>query len=39
MNIWNHLTICKQMIQLEIELFVFDGNTWKHLTSVQTNEL
>ena len=31
-HIWNHLTVCKEVINIKIELLVFGSNTWNHLT-------
>ena len=31
-DLFNHLTVRKQMINTVIELFVQDRNTWNHLT-------
>ena len=30
-NTWNHLFLCKQIINIKIELLVLDNNTWNHL--------
>ena len=31
-NTWDPLTVCKQIINIEIELFVLNSNIWNHLT-------
>ena len=31
-NTWNHLTVCKKIIDIELNLLMIVRNTWNHLT-------